>query len=317
MYHYVRPNDPGLPYFRHLRLDRFCKQLDHFAATDRFVTEEEFRVYLATGEVPSDGVILTFDDGVSDHYDHVYPELARRGIWGIFYVSTGVHHSGKMLDVHRVHVLLGRHGGSRVLAELNEIVTDQMLASERIEEFHARTYRLQDNDAATMQVKRMLNYFVSYDHREQVLDTLCGRLLPEEAELKQSYYATPAQLREMQAGGMTIGSHTVSHPVMSRLSDEEQAREIQDSFSFLEEACGGLPLKTFCYPYGGFHTFTPDTERMLTEQGCLFSFNVEQREIETADLLKRPQALPRYDCNQFAYGAAGCNPVDVSTTTGG
>ena len=28
----------------------------------------------------------------------------------------------------------------------------------------------------------------------------------------------------------------------------------------------------------------------------------ELRHIESSDLLNKPQALPRYDCNQFKYG---------------
>ena len=33
------------------------------------------------------------------------------------------------------------------------------------------------------------------------------------------------------------------------------------------------------------------------------SFNVEARDINTDDLLSRPQSLPRFDCNQFPFGA--------------
>ena len=92
--------------------------------------------------------------------------------------------------------------------------------------------------------------------------------------------------------------------VFSRIDGATQAREINESFAFLEQATGGLELRTFCYPYGGFHSFTSETERLLDAAGCRFSFNVEPRDIAAADLSGRPQALPRYDCNMFPHGAA-------------
>jgi hypothetical protein len=89
---------------------------------------------------------------------------------------------------------------------------------------------------------------------------------------------------------------------MSRLDEKEQQFQIESSFQFLEKITAPLTLKTFCYPYGGFHSFNETTERLLDKNDCLFSFNLEQRDIIKSDLLIRPQALPRFDCNQFKYG---------------
>ena len=104
----------------------------------------------------------------------------------------------------------------------------------------------------------------------------------------------------MHENGMIIGSHTVNHPCMSKLSLADQQREIQDSFATIERTLGPLPLKTFCYPYGGSHSFTRDTEQLLQKAGCHFSFSVEYRDVTAADLQHRPQALPRYDCNMVS-----------------
>lgn len=106
----------------------------------------------------------------------------------------------------------------------------------------------------------------------------------------------------MQKAGMVIGNHSETHPVLSKLSYGEQKNEIQNPFNYLDNICIKLPYKTFCYPYGGFHSFTDETESILNDFGCLFSFNVEERDISENDLKYRPQALPRYDCNCFPYG---------------
>jgi peptidoglycan/xylan/chitin deacetylase (PgdA/CDA1 family) len=134
------------------------------------------------------------------------------------------------------------------------------------------------------------------------LDQLCEKFVPENQLSPTEFYVSPEELKEMETEGMLIGSHTVSHPVLSKLTKEEQKKEIDSSFETLSSFGLSLKTKTFCYPYGGFHSFTNETEQILEEEGCLFSFNVESRDIETEDLLGRRQALPRYDCNEFPFG---------------
>jgi peptidoglycan/xylan/chitin deacetylase (PgdA/CDA1 family) len=305
MYHYVRPDSGGMPYFRYLSLDDFRRQLDHFAATSGFVAKEEFLRSVATGVPQSDGVILTFDDGLADHAEHVLPELAGRGLWALFYVPTGHYTTGRMLDVHRIHVLLGHHGGTKILGALKELVTQDMMKSEDVGTFREITYRWQSNDDATLAVKRVLNYFISYTWRPIVMDKLMARYFDDkERGLAAQYYMSLDQIRQMRRAGMVIGSHSETHPVFSKLEEPEQRAEIVNSFAFLEDATGGLEFKTYCHPYGGFHSFNDTTERILSEHRNLFAFNVEPRDISAGDLSHRPQALPRYDCNQFPHGDA-------------
>lgn len=308
MYHYIRPVPDGLPFFRYLHIDNFRRQLDWFAARWPFPSRDAFFAAAAAGKA-CEGVVLTFDDAMSDHYEHVLPELRRRGLWGIFYVPTAPYETGKLLDVHRIHLLLGSLGGARAMALLRELVHDDMLSHRHVEEFRTKTYAGQDNNAATNLFKRTLNYFISYDHRETVLDRLMAAWLDgrPEAELVERFYVRPEQLRRMRDAGMEIGSHGVNHFVMSKLDPAAQAEEISRSFAFLESVLGERP-RSFCYPYGGFHSFTPETERLLGREGCLFSFNVEYRDGEDRDLRERPQALPRYDCNLFPYGRAHLGP---------
>jgi len=60
---------------------------------------------------------------------------------------------------------------------------------------------------------------------------------------------TWAQIREMQQGGITIGSHTVSHPHLTRLSADAVARELAESRAAIAAETGVTP-DLFCYPHG-------------------------------------------------------------------
>ncbi len=269
-----------------------------------FPTQEQFLDALeGKTELPENAAILTFDDGFSDHRRFVLPELTSRGLWGVFYITTGVHQTGTLLDVHRIHCLMGSMGVPSLLERLADMVDDSMIVPEHVEAFNTLPYRKQNAGEAPRQVKRLLNYYLADDARTSVLDRLMGDAF-DEAAMVESFYMQPGEIREMQDHGMIVGSHTITHPVMSKLSAAEQAREINDSFAFLDDATGGLRLRTFCYPFGGFHTFTDDTERLLAESGCRFAFNVEHRDMTPQDLRERPMALPRYDCNLFPHGQA-------------
>jgi peptidoglycan/xylan/chitin deacetylase (PgdA/CDA1 family) len=309
MYHYVRTAHDSLPYFRYLDEGNFRCQLDWFAERYPFVARDEFFQCLEEGR-NCEGIVLTFDDAFSDHYEFVYPELKRRGLWGIFFVPTAMYSQAKLLDVHRIHLILGRYGGVRAMDLLNRHVTDDMLSHGHVEEFHTKTYTRQDNDSATMLFKRTLNYYISYDYRQQVLDVLMAEYLTDEHEgdLVSRYYMRPSQLKEMRHDGMEIGSHGMNHLVMSKLDMAAQESEIVESFKFLGDAVGAK-VRTFCYPYGGFHTFTEETEGLLTRCGSLCAFNVEPRDVGLGDIVDRPQALPRYDCNQFPFGQSHCGEI--------
>lgn len=302
MYHYVRPEPEGLPYFCYLHLDDFRSQLDLFDREHGFLSREEFLHSLKSGEPTGPGVVLTFDDAFADHFDYVFPELQRRGLWGIFYIPTGMYQNGTMLDVHRLHLLLGAFGGDAIVTSLNNIIIPEMLSSSHIEEFRSLVFDRQDNEANAAQVKLILNYFISYEHRAEIIDCLMNKYFNGTCLESENYYITPKQISTLQDSGMIVGSHAVTHRIFSKLSVTEQKQEITDSFAFLDRVTGGLKYRTFSFPFGGSDSFNEESERLLEEAGCLFSFKVEPKNIMAGDLSQRRQALPRYDCNRFRYG---------------
>lgn len=299
-YHYVRPESTEVPGLRYLHLDDFRKQLDWLCDSRRPISRSEFLDIMKGDEKVADGFILTFDDGLLDHYEFVFPELTKRGLWGAFYVPVGPYLDGRSLDVHQVHALLGVFGGRKVLSELNVALSklgislDQTISSNR--------YSQADDDEAVISVKRKLNYEIPIGLRPTVLDRVCDQL---KYELRVSdWYMSTSQLQEMANGGMIIGSHSVTHRPMRQLPLESQCTEIQQSFNWLEYTLGADFPRSFCYPYGGFDTFSIETEALLDEVGALWSFNTEEREISQIDVLERPQALPRFDCCNLPHGAS-------------
>jgi peptidoglycan/xylan/chitin deacetylase (PgdA/CDA1 family) len=301
MYHYVRPSDDAQPFQRYLHVDDFERQLDHLALTHGIASRTDFERALADGD-PCDGVVLTFDDALVDHVSVVLPILRRRGLWGIFYVPTLPYRTGRILDVHLIHLLLGRYGGAAMLAAMRELVTPDMLVHSHVEEFHTLTYQRPDDDAATDQFKRTLNYLVAEERRSEVVLLLTDRFDIDPTAVDDVYCSIDG-LRSLVDAGMSIGSHGDAHVVMRNLSHERQLDDIEVSLRTLQDLVG-VRCDSFCYPFGGHHTFDRTTEELLGRCGVRSAFNVESRDIDESDLRSRPLALPRYDCNEFPYGSA-------------
>ena len=57
------------------------------------------------------------------------------------------------------------------------------------------------------------------------------------------------QVREMRGRGIEFGSHTMTHPMLSRIPAEDARREIADAKRRMEEMLGE-PVSLFCYPRG-------------------------------------------------------------------
>lgn len=77
------------------------------------------------------------------------------------------------------------------------------------------------------------------------------------------HFLTWPEIKEMQQNGMTIGSHTLSHPYLKGLTEAELWREIFDSKQVLEKELG-VPVKHFASPFG---YSTPHIENVIHDAG--------------------------------------------------
>jgi len=78
---------------------------------------------------------------------------------------------------------------------------------------------------------------------------------------------TPDQVAKLHREGMEIGAHTVNHPILASLSDDEARSEIVTSKRILEEITGA-PVDSFAYPNGkpGID-YTAQHVRLVREAG--------------------------------------------------
>ncbi|MGC7847627.1 polysaccharide deacetylase family protein [Desulforudis sp. 1088] len=95
------------------------------------------------------------------------------------------------------------------------------------------------------------------------------------------------EIRAMERAGITIGSHTLTHPHLTQISTDQARREIVEAKRVLEKGLGH-EVRYFCYPYGDYN---PAVEALVAEAGYTLSFTCDQGRVTMDE--ERPLALKR------------------------
>ena len=294
MYHYVRPGARALPHYPHLDLEDFERQLDSLTETRGLVGREAFERWVEGGPTPT-GFLLTFDDGLRDHVDYVLPVLRRRGAFGLFYVPSAPVTDGVILDVHKIHLVLGRVGGPAALDRLTERHPRVSAA-----DTGAGHYAGQVSDPATKRVKHLLNWRLDPEERRELIDDLVDFAFDGRPPRAADVYVDEQGIRRLAAAGMGVGAHGHEHVVLRGLKRARQELEIRRACDVIRSLAGTL-CWGYCYAYGAFDA---TSESLVASAGFPFAFAASAGDIGTRFTETPRFALPRRNCNSFPHGIA-------------
>ena len=183
-----------------------------------FVNQSEIADIIERGSRKDKFVCFTFDDGYRDNYEIAYPIFKKYNIPFTIYVTT---------DFYEQKALLWWY----VLEDL--CVTDEEFLAYREKIFDLKTAEIEN---AFREWFPGMNYSF--------------------ADMVNKMSLTVAQIKELSDSGLCcIGSHTVTHPRLDKLTPEEQRYEISTSKHKLE-AVIGKSVEHFAFPYGYYNTAT-------------------------------------------------------------
>jgi len=293
MYHYVRDTErTAFPRIRALSLADFERQLDWLEQHYRIVPYKEFANALHGSPPTEPTALLTFDDGLMDHYETVLPILKARDITGVFFLCTATLETPpQLLPVHAIHFLLARLGAADFAATVERALARAgWTAAPAVAGSSGGLYRYDaGKDAA---IKRLLNYEVPYDLSDAVLSALFREHVGSPEVFAASLYLRPEVLRDMVAAGMTFGGHTHHHRVLARLTLDEQRSEVAEGVSRIRALTGQTSVP-FSLPYGQPRTYTADTLRILRAAGYDSAFSTVRGTVDFATV--DAYQLPRLD----------------------
>ena len=302
MYHYVRDlKRSRFSAIKGLSLDRFRRQLDHIQANFTPIAVEDVIDAVSSPqlELPANSILLTFDDGYSDHFLNVFPMLDARGMRGCFFPSAQAVLEHAVLDVNKIQFVLAavhdvRRLLDQVLSDLDEFRSEHSLKTR--DEYLATEVEEHRYDPREIIVfKRLLQRQLPEPVRSEIVRRLFAEYVTaDEASFACELYMSVEQMACMKRHGMHFGSHGYSHLWLNHVSQETQAEEVDRSLDFLRSAGVGIEDWTICYPYGGCNE---SVLGVAEERKCRLGFSVEPR---IADLDRDHYlALPRIDTNDL------------------
>jgi peptidoglycan/xylan/chitin deacetylase (PgdA/CDA1 family) len=302
MYHYVRDlGHSRYPAIKGLSVERFRRQLDYIQANYTPISVEKLLGALGSrGEdLPRNPILLTFDDGYSDHFACVFPLLDARSIQGCFFPPAQAVLEHKVLDVNKIQFVLAAGPDARTLLEqvftsLEEFRSEHALKTREAYLVSATGEHRYDTREVTV-LKRLLQRELPVPVRTEIVRRMFAEhVTADEAAFACELYMSADQITCLRRHGMHIGSHGYSHAWLDRLSSEAQAVEIDRSLDFLHSFGVGKDEWTMCYPYGGFND---SLLRILRDRQCRLGFTVEARvaDLDVDDRL----TMPRLDTNDL------------------
>lgn len=262
MYHYVRNMHETLfPDIKGLRVKNFIFQLDYIMGNYTVISLEEYVDFLVSDKrIPNNSCILTFDDGLKDHYHDVFPILKSKGFSACFFPVTQPLTEFVVPCVHKVHFLLAKLGPKVFTGEFNQILKNEF--PNLVEVFFIsdetkknRKYRWDKPLTANLKYNIAT---MPLREKVKVLNQIFTKYFDNEKLFCKELYLSFGEMKEMQEGGMSFGGHTHTHPVLSCLTQKEQDAELKMSKSILEENLG-IKIEFFAYPYGNYNDDTITT----------------------------------------------------------
>jgi peptidoglycan/xylan/chitin deacetylase (PgdA/CDA1 family) len=305
MYHYVRdlPNTP-FPHLKGMLTSTFRQQLRALREHYELATLETALAFMQGAYIPRrDLCLLTFDDGLKEHYTEVTPLLVEHGIQGVFFLITSCVQEQHVASVHMNHVLMATLDFAEYQqAFFQRLHTLTSLSSAMLQinpQVAQRTYRWDTPEVAAF--KYLFNFVLTADVRDQVVHSLFTDYIASEASFAPSWYVSWDEARAMQDAGMVLGGHSHQHQPLATLSAADLARDIRTCQQLVQANLHPQADWPFSYPYGKTDTFNAETITYLRALGVTCAFCTEVgSNAPGRDLF----AIRRIDCKDAPGGSA-------------
>ena len=242
----------------------FEQHLDWIGRHYEFVSLDEVGSRLEGGRsFPRPTAAVAFDDGYSDVYENAFPLLMKKGIPATVFVVTGLVGTQQMQIHDKLYLLLKSafsNARQTSLQVVNHLRNEAIMIPEweTIGRMQANPFRVMAallDGVPQTQANRMIQvldaHFVLGNGRYDGLTTLSWEML-----------------EKMQAAGITIGSHTRTHALLTNESREKMIEEATRSRQDLEDHLG-TKAQHFAYPDGRHNA---DATAAVASAGYRFAY---------------------------------------------
>ena len=256
---------------------RFREQLAFLKTYYTLISPEEFLGWARNGTVlPGNAVLLTCDDGLQNNCAEMLPILQEFGAKCLFFVTgDAVRDPGCMLWHERLCLRL-----LRTPSPFDLQIEELAFSLKNVGEDQKRAVWQQLLDSLSkLDANSRISVLREIDR--QLKSTAAGHSKYRNSPAQSARFLTMSllEIRQLIAGGMTIGAHSISHPKLSHLTSDELVRaEISGSRDVLERTLE-QEIWAFAYPFGDTKSVSHREIRFAQEAGFTCAFRNSEGEV--------------------------------------
>ena len=297
-YHYLRLNKQSDPFPRILgtNIDEFQNHLSMLQKNYHVISLKD-ALSISTGgdgfNKKNTGILITFDDGLSDHYTAA-KILSELNISAIFFIPTCILEEKLPANPIIIHYTIAVFGIEKFLKEFREILVNNKLDKKL---FDVQYSKDKDNVLDIIsKIKSTFKYKLGYfNSRKILLDIYKNLFSSEYKNMLSTIHLTESQIREMLEMGHYVGTHTYSHisVAATELNSDDFIKEIISPKNYLEQKFN-TKVNSFSYPFGGKNDCLSSSELIKKTSEYNLAFTVEEI-LNTRNT--SPYQLGRYQIN--------------------
>ncbi len=298
-HHYVRPSyDAPYSGIHGITPAQLERQLRIAQRWGTIIRPSALRDAVVSGApLPDPAILVTFDDGLREQYEHAQPVLQSLGIEALFFINTAPLVEQRVSAVHKIHLLRAHVPPDELGAEVGRRLENVRL--QRPLEVDAAVAQYRYDSPAEAELKFLLNFCLAPGDRDALIDALFPLWFPSEAAVAEALYMTPSMLADL-GRHQQIGNHSHRHVPLSTLDAAELEAELRTSTEALETHAGYRPY-AFSYPYGTRAACSREVAARVAAHGYEVGFTTERAVNRD---LKQPLLLARFDNNDLPGGKA-------------
>lgn len=285
---------------KHILLRSFEKQIEFICSNFKVVGLNDFAETLKNSPDKARGMaVITFDDGYKNIFDNAWPVLKKYNVPFAVFLPTDFIDKHEPLWVDR----------------LESAINDSIVSSFCIKKGSDKVYYdISTEDNKMRADSEIRDYIKSLPdiERKTVVNEIAHQCVSDFREnIGNSEVYAPINWGEMKdmigSGLVTVGSHTKSHAIASRISKDEFKRELDESKKIIEKNLG-VGCEWFAYPNGKKKDFSTDLSEIIKQSGFKGSLSTEMEFCDNGfDLFAIPRiALDETNnMSEFLFAVSG------------
>ena len=232
------------------------------------VCPDQVRDWIVDGkELPPLAILLTCDDGLRSALTGMVPILQEEELSCLFFVlGASVGESSRILWYEELYLLMAAAPGGSYSFDAPKIDFELGDRTQRRSAWWKLVKKLSQYDQA-----RRDRFIEASRLKFGVAEGCNAAGWLSETQRHRFALLNGDDLRQLVDQGMSIGSHTLNHPILSQQTSDEAWREISESRSVLEDALR-KPVWALAYPFGDPASVTNREMQMAEQAGfhCAF-----------------------------------------------